>query len=530
MEDLDNIERNSFNFLGNYRGIVENTADPLRAGRIQVRIIGLHSPDPLVTPTKDLPWAYPALSLYHSGGNLVSPGKQLNETVNPESRYNPKNGAQSPNANSGGAPSQNTTNLSVTPWFDSIESECGAAAFYTTPRKGSIVWLFFEDGGHSRPHYFAAATKNADFTSQFNKLSQVINLRQTEVTELKAKIKPDVTEYIGKGTVTKKAKVATKIPAPKANIHTIDNLLPENISSITSTNGTTIVTTNDNGKERIYIIHKGSTQYIDEFGQHKTIIGSTKGQNNKTVANDSQILGANNIEVHLIGDYNLYTNGNIFLEAEKNVEINAKQHVGIVVRSGDVDVIVNKGDCNIDVNGNANLHAQNIQAEAAKDITAKAGGNITVTNTGNTVINSGSIQVNNAKDLNLVSSGGNINLQTPGNINLVGKDVKVTATNHFQTIGPKTDINSADLSLTSAKIQETSTTHAVVSTNLGLAGASVNIKGQLNLGATAVSPVVTSSPVVPNDPIVPVTNPPTVVAPSTAVKTIIANPPQVTNP
>ena len=42
-----------------YYGIVENRKDPLKLGRCQVRIVGLHTEDKTVLPTEDLPWAFP---------------------------------------------------------------------------------------------------------------------------------------------------------------------------------------------------------------------------------------------------------------------------------------------------------------------------------------------------------------------------------------------------------------------------------------------------------------------------------------
>lgn len=42
-----------------YTGCVESRADPLMLGRCQVRIVGLHTHDKLLLPTKDLPWAHP---------------------------------------------------------------------------------------------------------------------------------------------------------------------------------------------------------------------------------------------------------------------------------------------------------------------------------------------------------------------------------------------------------------------------------------------------------------------------------------
>lgn len=42
-----------------YYGIVENNLDPLKLGRVQARIVGLHSEDKTILPTEKLPWAYP---------------------------------------------------------------------------------------------------------------------------------------------------------------------------------------------------------------------------------------------------------------------------------------------------------------------------------------------------------------------------------------------------------------------------------------------------------------------------------------
>ena len=42
-----------------YYGVVENRSDPLRLGRCQVRIVGLHTHDKSQLPSADLPWAVP---------------------------------------------------------------------------------------------------------------------------------------------------------------------------------------------------------------------------------------------------------------------------------------------------------------------------------------------------------------------------------------------------------------------------------------------------------------------------------------
>lgn len=42
-----------------FTGCVESRDDPLKLGRCQVRIVGLHTHDKTLLPTKDLPWAHP---------------------------------------------------------------------------------------------------------------------------------------------------------------------------------------------------------------------------------------------------------------------------------------------------------------------------------------------------------------------------------------------------------------------------------------------------------------------------------------
>lgn len=50
-----------------YEGCVENREDPLKLGRCQVRIVGLHTHDKNILKTEDLPWAYPLQPVTSAG-------------------------------------------------------------------------------------------------------------------------------------------------------------------------------------------------------------------------------------------------------------------------------------------------------------------------------------------------------------------------------------------------------------------------------------------------------------------------------
>ena len=46
-----------------FQGIVEDRSDPLYLGRCKVRVFGVHTDDPSILPTVDLPWAYPMMPI-----------------------------------------------------------------------------------------------------------------------------------------------------------------------------------------------------------------------------------------------------------------------------------------------------------------------------------------------------------------------------------------------------------------------------------------------------------------------------------
>jgi hypothetical protein len=64
------------NFIGKdgfiwWYGVVEDINDPLKTGRVRVRIFGWHTDNLQELPTKDLPWSQPGLS--PSGSKSFSP-------------------------------------------------------------------------------------------------------------------------------------------------------------------------------------------------------------------------------------------------------------------------------------------------------------------------------------------------------------------------------------------------------------------------------------------------------------------------
>lgn len=64
--------------LNNWTGIVEDYDDPLKTGRLRVRINGFHNINKTVLPTTDLPWAMVALP---TNGSTTSTGPKVGDWV-----------------------------------------------------------------------------------------------------------------------------------------------------------------------------------------------------------------------------------------------------------------------------------------------------------------------------------------------------------------------------------------------------------------------------------------------------------------
>ena len=64
--------------LSNWTGVVEDYDDPLKTGRLRVRIIGFHNKDKTILPTADLPWAMVALPV---NGSTTTTGPKVGDWV-----------------------------------------------------------------------------------------------------------------------------------------------------------------------------------------------------------------------------------------------------------------------------------------------------------------------------------------------------------------------------------------------------------------------------------------------------------------
>ena len=102
---LEDLKVETPTLTGFFRGVVEDNKDPLKAGRVRVRVHGLHTPKIIKTetegiPTEELPWAEPCMPIH--------------------------------------------------------EGSVSGFGAWAVPLQGSQVMLFFENENPSQPRYFAS--------------------------------------------------------------------------------------------------------------------------------------------------------------------------------------------------------------------------------------------------------------------------------------------------------------------------------------------------------------------------------------
>lgn len=389
-----------FTFPGMYRAIVEDNQDPADVGRVRVRIFGIHSfnpkdapdgvPPDVGTPVDHLPWAEPCLSPYFSGGiNLDNENLQT-----PKDRYSAK---------SGGKPFTlpASTPDALNPIFeDTTMNKYGTGGIFTVPKKGSQVWIFFENGDHTRPHYWALAPKKADWERQKVKLSDDIKVKRDNIDAWRNAFESIVDSVEHKGASEPAATAllnnSGKIEKPKLEIFNIDETKNYNITSYTSPGGVTHIIVNENGLERHYIIHKGEIEYKEHTGQSKRMVGNLNFQESNssdTDANDFEELIANNYELHIGGDFDTFVRKSNFVQIEGDMQVNVGKNLNLVTREGNVNIIVEEGDTNISTNtGKTNVYSQDdIQVSTAANARLKVTGDTFVDATGAVHVKTGDV-------------------------------------------------------------------------------------------------------------------------------------------
>ena len=320
---LSDLMPESNKLFGFYRGVVEDNNDPKKAGRVRIRIFGLHTEKKNKTdtegiPTDELPWAEPCLPI--------------------------------------------------------IEGSISGFGMWGVPLQGSHVMIFFENGNLLQPRYFASMpgipeNKKSLKKTLVNKeevVSKNDGFRDPDGKYPTRVGEPDVHRLArgesGQTLVNTKKSYRDKVvptayggnwsePEPAYNAK-----YPENFV-FTTHGGLTVELDSTPGSKRFHIYHPSNT-YIEcdndgvlvirnQSDKYEIVIGNRnshiKGANNETVDADERVKvkGNKSTEINgdefrrvegdqqsdLRGDVQQVIGGNLDFDVTKRVNLNAIQPI-----------------------------------------------------------------------------------------------------------------------------------------------------------------------------------------------------------
>lgn len=157
----DKLNADIYKYNGIYRAIVLECDDPRDIGRVKVHIPGVY-PDGMEIGL--YPWAKPALGLYNGGGkNTKAPKKPNNKEFNSEHTV-----------------------------LDESYNSMGTGGIFSVPSKGNTVFVWFDQGNHMYPYYFAMEAKEGDWLQQKVNIKDAINTKVADIKTFSAKFTPEL--------------------------------------------------------------------------------------------------------------------------------------------------------------------------------------------------------------------------------------------------------------------------------------------------------------------------------------------------
>lgn len=448
-----------YSFAGIFRGVVEDNNDPLDAGRVRVRIFSIHNFDGKITPVEQLPWAEPALSLAWSGGHNV-----YNKDYKPEDQ---RNAIKDGRYNVGNDVPVNGTDKTVASFpilpdaefidarKDAVSNACGTGGNFVVPKRGNWVFLFFEGGNHDKPIYFAMAPNARDWTATKSWRTMELDAKVQQITEFKKEFTPREGIKATNDSWAKNAVVNTLVAKPDLAIEVPnaaggEDTTNRDIQCMTSANGTTIIIDQRNGAEQIFVIHKNYMEYTDKFGNRKIYVGKKRDVDFLPTNSDLdepchyEVGVEGNHELHVLGNYDVYAKGRVHIQCDSHAQIDVMNSVGITVREGDVDLIVQKGNVNADIAGNVDAEiGYNLNAHIKKNSNIRVDGDCKMTVGGNmdTLVEKDFKLT--ARNIDMVATS-NLSITTGQNVNVDTTTMKISDNVHITNnllINNQTDIS-----------------------------------------------------------------------------------------
>jgi len=380
---------NNENFMGLggflwFFGVVEDRQDPLKVGRLRVRIVGVHTQDKLALPTADLPWSLCVLPITASGLSGI-----------------------------------------------------GTSA--TGLLEGSWVFGFFRDGNFrqeplilgslpGRPTDYGRPAKGfSDPNSRPNK-----TIKDGEIVDKENETDFDVSVYprnIDEPDVNRLAVHNVNKPHPSLairNSQRITGIATADFNAISTASGDQItgsdgdtwnqpelpyaavypynhVYESESGhlkeyddtpnNERIHERHRSGTS--TEISADGTLTNIVKGDSYSLIDGDRQTYVQENNDLTINGRYKLYINKNGQTNNHYDIQIGPGANVNIQVDNGDINLHTTNGRLNLNSGGDTNLKVGgSLTIDVAGNLIQNVEGNTTENTSGSVIVRGETIDLN----------------------------------------------------------------------------------------------------------------------------------------
>lgn len=355
-----------------FQGVVEDRFDPLKLGRVRVRILGLHTEDKTKIPTEDLPWAFPILPITSASMNGI-----------------------------GDTPVGPVEGTWVVGFFrdgDNCQEPVVFGTIGGIPQERTRPNIGFSDPFNHYPEDDYIGESDTNRLARNEKIDEtIIEQRKQNLANKGEPIQVALEDVSEDGSSRSEGDdTAWLEPRPPYKAK-----YPFN--KVFQTEGG-IVKEWDDTKDhrRIHEYHPCGTFYevyeekISESERKAHKITKINGTNYTIVLDDDNIFVEGSVNITTRGRVNIYAGNDINVEANSKLTIHAKKDTSIF--------------CN-----------ENITLDAAKDIVMKAGGDIT--------LNSDNIRMSSVRNFNVNTELGSIALisnTTMGLTSLLGMNISST--------------------------------------------------------------------------------------------------------
>jgi len=363
---------NNENYMGlggffYFFGVVEDRNDPLKTGRLRVRIVGVHTQDKLALPTTDLPWALCVLPITASGiSGIGFSATGLLEGSWVFGFFRDGHFRQEP-VILGSLPGR------------PIELADSRKGFYDP----NEIYPKYKD----EPDVNRLAVNSKDSDGNENNPSLALTLRRaTRITGIATADYNSMLNAAGEPTQASDGSTWNQPEIPYNAVYPYNHVYESESGHIQEFDDTP-------NAERIHIRHRtGTSTEIHPNGTRTDII---KGDQYTITSGDNQVYIQGNSDTTINGRHKLYINKNGQSNNHYDIEIGPGANINIQVDNGDINLHTLNGRLNLNSGGDTNLKVGgSLTIDVAGNLIQNVEGNTTENTTGTVIVRGSTIDLN----------------------------------------------------------------------------------------------------------------------------------------